>query len=69
MQQKMHVKFEEALMKHDHHLARVAMANRCVAVCCSVLQCCAVLLCGAVWCSLLQCVAVCCCSMLHCVLN
>jgi len=25
---KMHVKLEEARMKHDHHLARMAMANR-----------------------------------------
>jgi hypothetical protein len=28
VQHKMHIKIEEAKMKHDHHLARVAMANR-----------------------------------------
>jgi len=38
----------------------------CVAVCCSVLQCCSVLLCIAVCCSVLQCVAVCC-SALQCI--
>jgi len=58
---------------------RVVSQVQCVAVCCSVLQCGAVvgrrsalflsfsvLQCVAAWCSVLQCVAVCC-SMLECV--
>jgi len=37
-----------------------AVRLQCVAVCCSAVQCSAVLRCVAVCCSVLQCVAVCC---------